>query len=104
LVEGNDLLSTIQQHSPSGSHIIVTVPPGPAVKAAKDKAQAELQQRASVDGPSDSGVGREKDQEHAVVEMGAGAAGGVSTVQANMPHVTFEEPKDTLSRWGLQQL
>lgn len=98
MVEGNDLLSTIQQHSHSGSHIIVTVPPGPAVKAAKDKAQAELQQRASADG--DSNVGREKDQQHAVVEMGAGAAGGVSTVQANMPHVTFEEPKDTLSRWA----
>lgn len=92
---GNDLLSTIQHHSSPGSHIIVTVPPGPAVKAARDKAQAAVQQQ---------GVGREDsgadgaDQEHPKVEMGEGAAGGVSTVQANMPHVTFEEPQDTLGR------
>lgn len=103
---GNDLLSTMQHHSHPGSHIIVTVPPGPAVKAAKDKAQAALQQQAA--GREDSGAGG-ADQEHPKVEMGEGAAGGVSTVQANMPHVTFEEPQDTLSRvvkagWGHGQL
>lgn len=87
LNEGNDLLSTLKAHSPPGSRIIVTVPPGPAVKAAKDKAQAALAQQ------TDS-----KSDVFAPVDMGGGAGGGVSTVQANMPHVTFEEPQDTLSR------
>jgi hypothetical protein len=82
LEAGNSLLSCMYKHSAPGSRIIVTVPPGPAVKAARDRAQA-------------AAAG---DTDVAPVHMGEGAGGGVSTVQANMPHVTFEEPSDTLSR------
>lgn len=91
LDEGNRLLATLFTNSAVGSHIIVTVPPGPAVKAAKLRAEAAA--RASVAG--DAGAEAEA---VAPVHMGEGAGGGVSTVQANMPHVTFEEPEDTYSR------
>lgn len=105
LDRGNDLLSTLQHSSAPGSRILVTVPPGPAVKAAKEKAQADAAAAAAHSNNKDTDS-KEADTTGSaarvvvvpVVHMGEGAAGGVSTVQANMPHVTFEDPQDTHAR------
>lgn len=66
----------------------MTVPPGPAVAAA-----AEAARTAAATPGSEAAT-----DPHPQVYMGEGAAGGLYKVQASMPHVTYEEPSDTLQR------